>query len=66
MDEAIAKKIVDENREYKIHEDYSGRGMYGKMTTAVTVPNKDDIGYLRKKYGEEFRSDNLGLDYIVY
>jgi len=34
---------LEMGQEYEIYEDYSGRGMYGKATTALTIDNKDSL-----------------------
>jgi hypothetical protein len=65
MKKELAKKILAEDPSYKIMEGYSGRYMYGAQTVAVEVPSMDDVGHLRKKYGN-LRWDNLGLHYVVY
>jgi len=36
MNKEIAEYIVDQSDSLKLYEDYSGRGMYGKPTTAIT------------------------------
>lgn len=61
----LAQEIVNNNSDYKLHKDYSGRGMFGRKTFAVEVPSRDDVGYLRKKH-KGLKWDNLGLDFIVY
>ena len=66
MDRDKAEKIVAENEDYELREGYSGRFMYGAETTAVIVPTRDDVGYVKKKYGGYLSSDNMALDYIVY
>lgn len=66
MEKELAEKIVAENPdEYKIHEDYSGRFMYGETTVAVRVPDRSDVGYIQTKYDVD-NWDNLALDYLVY
>ncbi len=58
--------------EAELHENYSGRGMYGKTTTAVTT---DANSHAMESLEEEmidaginlvFRMDNMGFDYIYY
>ena len=65
-----AKEIVNEYADYELMEDYSGRGMFGKTTTAIVVPSRDDVGYLKKKLENEkdieLSSDNYAMDYLVY
>ena len=36
MKKEIAEYIVDQSDSLELYEDYSGRGMYGKPTTAIT------------------------------
>jgi len=43
-----------------LYEDYSGRGMFGERTTGVVMP-----GHCMPKK-TKFRTDNMGLDMIVY
>lgn len=45
---------------------YSGRGMYGEETRAVTVPDFATRDELIAATGLTFRTDQLGLDYILY
>jgi hypothetical protein len=54
------------------YDNYSGRGMFGKETAALTVPSQEDVGALSalagKKLGRRlhWRIDNLGRRYIAY
>ena len=66
MEKELVLKILEENddEDYRIREDYSGRGMFGKQTYAIIVPTFDDAGFLCKKY--KLRKDNMGLNYVVY
>ena len=43
-----------------LYEDYSGRGMFGETTTGVDMPPRC------VPKGTKFRTDNMGLDMIVY
>ena len=43
-----------------LYENYSGRGMFGERTTGVVMPDH----CMPKK--TKFRTDNMGLDMIVY
>lgn len=45
---------------------YSGRGMFGKETFAVTVPDLATRDDLIATTGLTFRTDQLGKDYILY
>jgi len=54
----VIKRIEDKGGEARIYEGYSGRGMYGRNTTGVVV------GSIPKNC--KWRTDNLGLDYILY
>ena len=58
-----------------VYEDYSGRGMYGKSCMGITVDNLErsifrigrescDFDFCEQL--ENFRTDNLGRDYIIY
>lgn len=65
MEKELAQKILEEDAEYELYEDYSGRGMFGNTTTAIVVPNRQDVRFLKEDY-PELKSDNLGLKYILY
>jgi hypothetical protein len=43
MNKDIAEMIIDYGNDLSLYEDYSGRGMYGKTTTAITCDSKDDL-----------------------
>ena len=43
MKREIAELIVDQDYDLQIYEDYSGRGMYGKTTTAIQCDNIQDF-----------------------
>lgn len=43
MKKEIAEMIADYGSNLQLHEDYSGRGMYGKTTTAITCDDVDDF-----------------------
>ncbi len=64
----IAKAIIEaaqylEIEGVGIHESYSGRGMYGKSTTAISVDNKGDINRLIVYVGYKFGGGDIkGLD----
>jgi hypothetical protein len=65
MNKEIAEMLIDYGNDLSIHEDYSGRGMYGKTTTAITCDSKDD---LMEAIGELFfemilDAKDMGEDY---
>lgn len=63
--EAIVDKLNDKGIEARLHEGYSGRGMYGEMTTGVVV--RDAEGAFGVCPGlKKCRRDNLGFDTILY
>jgi hypothetical protein len=68
MKEEIAAKVIRHcNRadiSASLRPNYSGRGMYGTVTTAVEIDSYADAMTLVKKY--KLRIDNMGLGYIVY
>ena len=74
MDIENARKIVEElqwegiDHDAKVYDDYSGRGMYGEQTAAVVTHDPDQAKRLMGKLGIEdyMRTDNLGLQYVVY
>ena len=70
-----AKSIVDllndNGGEAEVHEEYSGRGMYGTSTAGIYGSNPVWIGWAAGVLGLEeddlpYRQDSLGLDIIVY
>lgn len=69
MNKEIAEMITQFGNDLSIHEEYSGRGMYGSITTAITCDSKDDlmeaIGELffemildAKDMGEDYETEN--------
>ena len=66
--EAVADRLDSDCIEYELRHDYSGRGMYGETTSALVVKDPQDVvyalGYL--KLNGRTRTDNMGLDYVVY
>ena len=61
----------------EVYENYSGRGMFGKTCLGITVENlekalfklgrmatSEDLEFVTEL--ENFRTDNLGRDYIIY
>ena len=43
MKKEIAERLVNYGNDLKIYEEYSGRGMYGKTTTAIEVDTPSDF-----------------------
>jgi len=75
LDEALQliEFLGDEGYDAKLYEDYSGRAMYGNVTTGVTtamrpVEMEEAEDRLENDYeiDHSFRFDNMGLDYIYY
>ena len=86
MKAELAQFIVDtlnelDGERYSIFENYSGRGMFGRTTTAIVIPEINtfvsDILFCAKELGRmdedclldnfsQIRFDNLGMEYIVY
>lgn len=80
VEEAI-RSYVDENEQYEIYENYSGRGMFGRSCLGVVVKqgysfmefiinltrcmDDNDVDDIDFKL-EGVTYDNLGLDTIVY
>ena len=54
----VIKRLENKGGEARIYEGYSGRCMYGRQTFGVVT---DHIPRPCK-----WRTDNLGLDYILY
>ena len=52
----------------EIHEDYSGRGMYGSTTTAVVyrVEDGEDVEAAARRLDIELTRDNMGLGLCAY
>ena len=73
---AHAQAIVEELNEIEddvatVHEDYSGRYMYGRTTAGVVTRYPEDVFYAAKVLGLRVRrgdtsTDNMGRDYVVY
>lgn len=64
---AIVKRLNKNDEEGQrptasLYENYSGRGMFGATTAGVVLPGWAITGQMKSKY----RSDNLGLDMIIY
>jgi hypothetical protein len=43
MNKEIAEMLIDYGNDLSLHENYSGRGMYGKTTTAITGDSMNDL-----------------------
>lgn len=51
----------------KIYENYSGRWMFGQTTYGVEIDRYTFCcEYRNSRHARHYRSDSLGLDYIVY
>lgn len=77
MTKILARKIVETAErlrvDMEIYEGYSGRGMYGEETTAVTYRNENDLLVVAAELGlsvakdvQKFRRDSLGKSRIIY
>ena len=66
--EAIAEALQDEGIEAEVHEDYSGRGMYGESTAGVVAGVATEVTWFMGKLGidDRRRVDSMGRDCIVY
>jgi len=49
---------------YKVREDYSGRGMFGRECPSVTVDNYLD--FMAEIGMKGLKVDNMGLQWVVY
>lgn len=64
--------LFNEGYDAEIRDDYSGRGMYGKTTVAVTTDaNPATMEFMREEMENAemnpvYSSDSMGLDYIYY
>jgi hypothetical protein len=80
MDIKLAKLLCDRSDDFTLHENYSGRGMFGVKTVGVSYKSTaelirviltnahyfvDDEGYPLFEH-EDLAIDNMGCDYIVY
>lgn len=64
----IEELLEFEGIDFELDPEYSGRGMFGKTTTGYIV---DSYGFntatdLLRKLNIPFRTDNMGLNYIIY
>jgi hypothetical protein len=76
------KKVVENNDDYKLRTDYSGRGMYGKACVGIVAYSPDEVlkeiileindledPYYRADIINElfdYRTDSMGLKKIIY
>ena len=60
--EAMVRRINKREGEVvaSVYRNYSGRGMFGRITTGVVLPMR----HVPK--GRRYRMDNVGLDVIIY
>ena len=65
MTKAQAQRLA-EKYDGKIRNDYSGRSMYGKTTYAVEVDRGSFADFKRSRSARNYRTDNMGLDYVIY
>lgn len=68
--EALEIMSYDHDGKLELDESYSGRGMFGKTTYAITcddIKDFDDacIDALAKA-SSSYRKDNMGLGYVIY
>lgn len=79
MKKVIAEEIVNcGSEDISLVEDYSGRGMYGAITCGIIAPDFNTFirslieatlaapEIMEEAVEENFRTDNMGLDIIVY
>ena len=52
MEQQIAELIVGFGNDLRIHENYSGRGMYGSTTTGVTGSHSDFMNAIGEAFNE--------------
>lgn len=50
----------------ELYDGYSGRGMYGEETTAVKLDRYAFCNFQKSKDAKKYRTDNLGLNFIIY
>ena len=66
--ERIAAYLEDDNTEFTLQLDYSGRGMHGRTTYGITVEDSDDVVFAMGALGieESRRKDSMGMSVVVY
>lgn len=64
---AIVQAAAELGLEISLYENYSGRGMYGETTTAVTGDRSDITeAAVSAKQTTRFRWDSLGKSSVAY
>lgn len=63
--EAIVDKLNDKGIDARLHEGYSGRGMFGATTAGVIVADRTAAVAVCPDLAT-CRRDNLGFDTILY
>jgi len=63
-----AQEVVEQLGDgYRVYEGYSGRCMFGDTCLGIVGPSISDIKAKASRRGfKNHRTDNMGLDYIVY
>ncbi len=59
---AIVEELETEGIDATVREDYSGRGMYGRETAAVSTRYSEDIFATISVLGLRLRRSNLNVD----
>ena len=64
----IEKVALECGQQYKVREDYSGRGMFGKKCVGIVGPNLNLMIEKASEFGDHrgMRTDDMGKSYIVY
>jgi hypothetical protein len=71
MENKTVKKIINfiENKPVKVFRHYSGRFLFGAQCIGF-FGDRDECAFvaefIKRKTGQSYRSDNLGLDMIYY
>ncbi len=77
MQKEIAELIVEEDTQLELIDDYSGRCMYGATTHAIIArcitEFLEDLAYAAANNPEtflnahlDFRTDQMGMDVVIY
>jgi hypothetical protein len=63
-----AQEIVDSwGDDYSVYKEYSGRFMFGDRCLGIVGPDPSKIVERARRRGfKKAKTDNMGLDYIVY
>ena len=66
--ERIVDALNDMGIDAQLDKDYSGRGMFGRTTAAITTADPGDVAYAAGQLGLRVsrKVDNMGLAYVVY